>query len=164
MHKIALLGAGLIGRFYTMSLLGYRGRDEIVVICAVGPGEAERFAKEFGIARWTSDMAEAIRDPEVDTVIIGLPNFLHKQAVLMAVEAGKSVFCTKPLATNAQDALEMLNAVEKAGVFHGYLEDLVYTPKTLKALDCYRKRCTRESSLGAFPRNTCWPAQRLVLE
>ena len=135
MHKIALLGAGLIGRFYTMSLLGYRGRDEIVVICAVGPGEAERFAKEFGIARWTSDMAEAIRDPEVDTVIIGLPNFLHKQAVLMAVEAGKSVLCTKPLATNAQDALEMLNAVEKAGVFHGYLEDLVYTPKTLKALD-----------------------------
>jgi predicted dehydrogenase len=139
MHKIALLGAGLIGRFYTMSLLGYRGRDEIVVVCAVGSGEAERFAKEFGIPRWTSDMSQAIRDPEVDTVIIGLPNFLHKQAVLMAVEAGKSVLCTKPLATNAQDALEMLNAAEKTGVFHGYLEDLVYTPKTLKALDATSK-------------------------
>lgn len=139
MHKIALLGTGLIGRFYTMSLLGYRGRDEIVVVCAVGPGEAERFAKEFGIPRWTSNMSEAIRDPEVDTVIIGLPNFLHKQAVLMAIEAGKSVLCTKPLATNAQDALEMLNAAEKAGVFHGYLEDLVYTPKTLKALDATSK-------------------------
>jgi predicted dehydrogenase len=46
--------------------------------------------------------------------------------------------CTKPLATNGPDALEMLDAVEKAGVFHGYLEDLVYTPKTLKALDAAR--------------------------
>ena len=134
MHKIALLGAGLIGRFYTTSLLGYRGRDEIVVICAIVPGEAEKFAKEFGIPRWTMDMAEAIHDPEVDTVIVGLPNFLHKQAVLMAAAAGKSVLCTKPLATNAADAWEMLQAVENAGVFHGYLEDLVYTPKTLKAM------------------------------
>ena len=139
MHKIALLGTGLIGRFYTMSLLGYRGRDEIVVVCAIGPGEAERFAKEFGIPRWTTDMADAIRDPEVDTVIVGLPNFLHKKAVLLAAEAGKNVLCTKPLATNATDALEMLEAVEKAGVFHGYLEDLVYTPKTLKALDAANK-------------------------
>lgn len=134
MHKIALLGAGLIGRFYTTSLLGYRGRDEIVVVCAIAPGEAERFAKEFGIPRWTMDMSEAIHDPEVDTVIVGLPNFLHKQAILLAAAAGKSVLCTKPLATNPGDAWEMLQAVEKAGVFHGYLEDLVYTPKTLKAM------------------------------
>lgn len=139
MHKIALLGAGLIGRFYTMSLLGYRGRDEIAVVCAVGPGEAQNFAKEFNIPRWTMDMTEAIRDPQVDTVIIGVPNFLHKKAVLLAAEAGKNVLCTKPLATNGQDALEMLEAVEKAGVFHGYLEDLVYTPKTLKALEAVRK-------------------------
>lgn len=139
MHKIALLGAGLIGRFYTMSLLGYRGRDEIAVVCAVGPDEAQNFAKEFNIPRWTMDMTEAIRDPQVDTVIIGVPNFLHKKAVLLAAEAGKNVLCTKPLATNGQDALEMLEAVEKAGVFHGYLEDLVYTPKTLKALEAVRK-------------------------
>lgn len=84
-------------------------------------------------------MAEAIRDPEVDTVVIGLPNYLHKQAALLAAEAGKAVLCTKPLATSADEALEMLEAVERAGVFHGYLEDLVYTPKTLKALESARK-------------------------
>jgi len=53
---------------------------------------------------------------------------------LLAAEAGKAVLCTKPLAISGPEALEMLEAVEKAGVFHGYLEDLVYTPKTLKAL------------------------------
>jgi len=139
MHKIALLGTGLIGRFYTMSLLNFRGKDEIKVVCAVDETAAKKFADEFGIPRWTDDMATAIQDSEVDTVIIGIPNYLHKKAALLAAEAGKAVLCTKPLATNASDALEMLEAVEKAGVFHGYLEDLVYTPKTLKALDAAQK-------------------------
>ncbi len=139
MHKIAMLGAGLIGRFYTMSLLNYRGKDEIKVICSIDPTEASNFAQEFNIPRWTTDLAEAIRDPEVDTVVIGLPNFVHKKAALLAAEAGKAVLCTKPLAMNGAEALEMLEAVEKAGVFHGYLEDLVYTPKTLKALAAAQK-------------------------
>lgn len=134
MHKIAMLGTGLIGRFYTMSLLGFRGKDQIVTVLGRRPEATEAFAKEFRIPRWTTDMAEAIQDPEVDTVIVGLPNHLHRQAVLMAAEAGKAILCTKPLAMNGPEALEMLQAVEKAGVFHGYLEDLVYTPKTLKAL------------------------------
>jgi predicted dehydrogenase len=138
-HKIALLGAGFIARFYMMSLLGYRGRDEVKCVCGGRADEVSEFAKHFGVPRATTDMAEAIRDPEVDTVIVGLPNHLHKKAVLLAAEAGKAVLCTKPLATNGPEALEMLEAVEKAGVFHGYLEDLVYTPKTLKALDAARK-------------------------
>lgn len=139
MHKIAMLGAGLIGRFYTISLQKFRGKDEIKVICAGHIETASKFAQEFGIPHFTADMAEAINDPEVDTVIVALPNYLHKKAVLMAAEAGKAVLCTKPLATTGAEALEMLEAVEKAGVFHGYLEDLVYTPKTLKALEMSRK-------------------------
>jgi len=47
--------------------------------------------------------------------------------------------CTKPLARTAEEAWDMLEMVEKAGVFHGYLEDLVYTPKTLKALEAVRQ-------------------------
>jgi predicted dehydrogenase len=139
MHKIAMLGTGLIGRFYTMSLLNFRGKDEIKVVCAKTEETAKQFADEFDIPRWTDDIAAAVRDPEIDTVIIGIPNYLHKKAALLAAEAGKAVLCTKPLATNGPEALEMLEAVEKAGVFHGYLEDLVYTPKTLKALDAAKK-------------------------
>ena len=139
MHKIAMLGTGLIGRFYTMSLLNFRGKDEIKIVCSASKAEAKQFAQEFGIPRWTNDIAEAVQDPEIDTVIIGLPNYLHKQAVLLAAEAGKAILCTKPLGLNGAEALEMLRAVEKAGVFHGYLEDLVYTPKTIKALDSAHK-------------------------
>jgi predicted dehydrogenase len=139
MHKIAMLGTGLIGRFYTMSLQNFRGKDEVKTVCSGKLDNAQKFAEEFSIPRWTDDMAEAIRDPEIDTVIVGIPNYLHKQAVLLAAEAGKAVLCTKPLAISGPEAWEMLEAVEKAGVFHGYLEDLAYTPKTLKAVEAARR-------------------------
>jgi len=133
MHKITMLGTGLIGRFYTISLQKIPG-CQVSMVCSTKQDTAQPFAEEFGIQRWTTSIEEAINDPETDTVVIGLPNYLHKQAALLAAKAGKAVLCTKPLATNAKEAKEMLEAVEAAGVFHGYLEDLVYTPKTLKAL------------------------------
>jgi len=80
-------------------------------------------------------MSEAVNHLDIDTVVIGLPNFQHLQAVRLAAEAGKAVLITKPLGRNAEEAKEMLDLVEKHGVFHGYLEDLCYTPKTLKAVE-----------------------------
>jgi len=133
-HDITLLGAGLIGTFYTMTIEGRRGRDRIRTICAQTEAEAEGFARKWGIPKWTSDMKKAVEDPETDIVIVGLPNFLHKKAVSLAAKAGKAVLCTKPLARSSREALEILEIVDKAGVFAGYLEDLVYTPKTLKSI------------------------------
>jgi predicted dehydrogenase len=134
MRNITMLGTGLIGNFYTTTLQGQRSRDQIQVVCAATERDARAFAEKHGIPRWTTDMAQAINDPGTDLVVIGLPNYLHKQAVLLAVQAGKAVLCTKPLGRNAAEALEMLKAVEQAGVWSGYLEDLVYPPKTLKSI------------------------------
>jgi predicted dehydrogenase len=138
-HKISLLGTGLIGTFYTMALHGVqRGRDRVHTVCSLPKNAAQKFAHEWGIPKWTDSLEEAVRDLETDTVIIGIPNDLHQKAVLMAAQAGKNVLCTKPLGRTAGEAKIMLEAVEKAGVFAGYLEDLVYTPKTLKALKSVR--------------------------
>ncbi len=138
MHKITMLGSGLIGMFYTMTLHGQRSRDQVRVVYSRRAERAEQFAKDWHIPRWTNDMAAAIDDPETDVVVIGLPNNLHKEAVLLAAAAGKAVLCTKPLGRTAAEAKEMLEAVEAAGVFAGYLEDLVYTPKSLKAQESVR--------------------------
>jgi len=137
-HRIALLGAGLIGRFYTMTLHGQRGADRVHTVCGIDEDAVRAFAGEWGIPRWTTDMAEAVNDPETDTVVVGIPNDLHEKAVHLAAKAGKAVLCTKPLGRTAREARSMLEAVEKAGVFAGYLEDLCYTPKTLKSLGSVR--------------------------
>lgn len=131
--KIALLGTGLIGTFYTMSIHGMRSRDEITIVYSRTKERAAKFAKENNIPKWTTNLLEAVSLSEVDAVVVGLPNNLHKEAIFAATDAGKAVLCTKPLARNAEEAWEILQKVEEAGVFHGYLEDLVYTPKHLKA-------------------------------
>lgn len=134
MHTIAMLGTGLIGTFYTMTLHGQRRRDRVQMVYSRTEERARPFAEEWDIPRWTTDMTEAINDPQTDVVVIGLPNHLHQKAAILAAEAGKAVLCTKPLGRTATEAKAMLDAVEQAGVFGGYLEDLVYTPKTLKSI------------------------------
>ncbi len=141
--RICMLGSGLIGMFYTMSLQGKRSRDQVTVVYSRTQNSAEKFASQWNIPDATTDMDAAIQRDDVDVVIVALPNHLHKQAVLAAVSAGKPVLCTKPLGRTAEEACEMLEAVESAGVFAGYLEDLVYTPKTLKAL-----RSVRHGAIG----------------
>ena len=137
--RIGLLGSGLIGMFYTMALHGNRGRDQVTVVYSRTQESADKFAKIWNLPHATTDMQFAIEHDEVDVVIVALPNNLHKDAVLAAAKAGKPVLCTKPLGRTAEEALEMLQAVESAGVFAGYLEDLVYTPKTLKALQSVKR-------------------------
>lgn len=138
MHKITMLGTGLIGLFYTMVLHGQRSRDQVGVVYSRTAERAKKFAQDWGIPKWTADLVEAINDPNTDVVVIGLPNNQHEEAVRLAAKAGKAVLCTKPLGRNAAEAKRMLDVVEAAGVFHGYLEDLVYPPKTLKALKSVR--------------------------
>lgn len=135
MRKMAILGSGFISDFYASSLLGQRSKDKIVIAASRNEKNTARFAAKYGIAHHTTDLNEAINHPEVELVVIGLPNFLHLETVLACAKAGKGVLCTKPLGRNAEESLKMLEAVEQAGVFHGYMEDLVYTPKTLRTID-----------------------------
>lgn len=136
--KICMLGSGLIANFYAMALRGHRGRDSIAIVYSRTQESADAFAHKWSVGDSTTDLETAINHPEVDAVVIGLPNHLHESAVMAAVAAGKPVLCTKPLGRNAEEALRMMQAVEHAGVFSAYLEDLVYTPKTLKALQSVR--------------------------
>ena len=132
-HSITMLGTGLIGDFYTNTLHGQRGSDRVAssTRAVEERGALRRAVGRPGVGRPTSG---AVEHPETDVVVMALPNHLHEEAVASAAAAGKAVLCTKPLGRNAAEARRMLDAVERAGVFGGYLEDLCYTPKTLKAI------------------------------
>jgi predicted dehydrogenase len=133
-HKVTMLGTGLIALFYTQTLHGKRNRDRVEVVYSRSPERSEEFARQFDVPRASADLEEAIADHETDTVVIGLPNHMHEEAVELCARHGKAVLCTKPLARNGEEAKRILDTVERAGIFAGYLEDLVYTPKTLKAV------------------------------
>jgi predicted dehydrogenase len=133
MKRIAMLGSGFIGRFYADSMQGQRSKDKILSIYARREESAKKFAADYHCEHWTTEMEEAIAHPSVDVVCVALPNNLHEAAVLLCCKHKKAVISTKPLGRNSDEAKRMLQAVETAGIFNGYLEDLVYTPKFLKA-------------------------------
>ena len=141
--RIAMLGAGFIGRFYADALQGYRSKDKVVSIYARREESATKFAADYGCAHWTTDMEAAISHPDVDVVCIALPNNIHEIAVMLCCKHKKAVMTTKPLGRNSAEAKRMLIAVEEAGIFNGYLEDLVYTPKFIKA-----NQSVQEGALG----------------
>ncbi len=137
-YRMTMLGTGLIGTFYTQTVQQGRGRDEVRNVFSRSEKRAKEFAAQWNIPKHTTDLAEAINDPETDVVVIGLPNDRHVEAVDLSVKAGKPVLCTKPLGRNAAEAKQMLDRVEQAGIPHGYLEDLAYPSKTLRSLQSIR--------------------------
>ena len=85
------------------------------------------------------------------------------EAVRAAARPARASCAPSRSARTAAEAREMLEVVEKAGVFHGYLEDLVYTPKTLKALAVGARRRDRPRAVDALARGAPRAPQRLVL-
>ena len=132
--KIAILGSGFIARFYADALVGQRRKDEITTVYSRTLSNAKKFAEDYKVPDFTDNLIECVSRKDVDTVVIALSNDMHLEAVLACAEAGKHVLCTKPLGRNAKEAFAMLQAVEKASVMGGYLEDLVYSPKALKSI------------------------------
>lgn len=125
-----MLGTGFIGEFHTLAL---RYVDDARVIAHADASDDRRaaYAKRFGSRPY--DSIEALcADPDVDLVVVSLPNHLHREAVLTAAAAGKGIACTKPLGRNAEEAADMLRAVADAGVFHAYLENVVFNPDLLR--------------------------------
>ena len=130
---VGMLGSGFIGEFHTLGLR-YVPDARVTANCDVDPARREAFAARFG-SRPYATAEEVCADPDVDLVVVSLPNHVHRQAVLTAAAAGKAVACTKPLGRNAAEAADMVRAVADAGVFAAYLENVVFNPDILRVRD-----------------------------
>ena len=130
---VGMLGSGFIGEFHALGLRYVPGA-RVVANFGAGPERREAFAARFGSRPF--DSIEALcTDPEVDLVVVSLPNQLHREAVLAAVAAGKAVACTKPLGRTAAEAADMLRAVTDAGLFNAYLENVVFNVDMMRMHD-----------------------------
>lgn len=130
--RIGLLGSGFVSNFYMEGLKDLSGW-EIPVVASPNSEHARQFAEKWGIPESTTDLESVIRRSDIDLIVLGVPNFAHRDLAIQCAKAGKHVVCTKPLARNAAEAREMLEAVRAAGVLHGYAETEVFSPAVVKA-------------------------------
>jgi predicted dehydrogenase len=113
--RIGILGAARIAPQALVRPARLVPGVEVAAVAARDEARARRFASKHGIARVHPDYAALLDDPEIDAVYNPLPNGLHCEWTLRALDAGKHVLCEKPIASNADEAERMAEASDKTG-------------------------------------------------
>lgn len=130
------VGVGLVGSQFVSSIhfeaLSHVARADVLAVASPTTEHVRRFAQERGIPHWFTDYQQILEMPEVELVVLGLPNDLHRQAVERAAAAGKHVVLEKPMALSLADCDAMIAACRTAGVKLMYAEELCFAPKYVR--------------------------------
>ncbi len=111
--NIGIVGLGVITKFYFEALKKSESL-ELRAVCDIDVEKTVQKAAEYNVLAYTS-LDKMLLNPNIDAVIVTLPNHLHAPVSLDAMEAGKHVMCEKPLATKLEDAEKLVEASKRLG-------------------------------------------------
>ncbi|MEM9036129.1 MAG: Gfo/Idh/MocA family oxidoreductase [Actinomycetota bacterium] len=147
---IAVIGFGWMGQAHSRSYLRIptlfpdRPADPRLVVCVDSvAARGEEAVDSFGFASWTDDAHAAIARDDVDAVIVCTPNMLHEELCVAAAEAGKHVFCEKPVGGTPEQTARIERAARTAGVITGVGYNYRWAPMVL-----YAKELIDSGALG----------------
>lgn len=129
----AIVGLGWWGK--KMTTLVNAGGAEMHFVRGVDPNpEAHAFADDMGL-HFSSDLSDALSDPDVEAVVLATPHSLHQSQIAQAVAAGKHVFCEKPLAMTRKDAETSVALCHEAGLVLGMGHERRFEPPIAEILE-----------------------------
>ena len=113
--RVGIIGSGGIAR--GVHIPNYQKLEDVeVVACSdVVEASAKSCAEQFGINQWFTDYNEMLEEVKLDIVSVCTPNYLHKDPTIAALRKGVHVMCEKPIAMNAQEGREMVEAAKQSG-------------------------------------------------
>ncbi len=119
--NICMVGYGMMGVWHSEALRLPQAGGDVVLHTAVGRREemVRDFAARFGYRRWTTSLAEALADPEIDAVILATPSERHEEQALACFAAGKPVLIEIPIGMSLASAERVVAAGKKSGVVWG---------------------------------------------
>jgi myo-inositol 2-dehydrogenase / D-chiro-inositol 1-dehydrogenase len=106
--RLAVVGSGRIAGVHARALARV-ARGRLVACTDAVPEVAERFAAEHGLAVYPT-FADVLADADIDAVLVATPNALHADQTIAALDAGKHVFCQKPISLTTDDAERVVAA------------------------------------------------------
>ncbi len=128
-RRVALVGAGVIGTHHGLVLSQLADRLELVAVVDVAADRAEKLAAERGGRPFTS-LAEALREEDVDIVVVCVPTGLHGEVAIEALDAGKHVIVEKPAETTVPKVDQIVKAQQKAGTVVTVISQHRFDPAT----------------------------------
>jgi predicted dehydrogenase len=131
--KVGIIGSQFQGDIHAASFQIMPEEAEVVAVCSPTPGHAAELARKYGIPRVFLDYKEMLREKDIEMVTIAAPNALHCAMTVDIARAGKHVVCEKPLSMTLDEADEMIDVCRREGVLLLYAEELLFTPKYVKA-------------------------------
>jgi predicted dehydrogenase len=108
--KVGIIGTGLIARDHALAISMLPGSVSLIAVADVAPARLQDFSASFLVPRRYQDAVDLIADPEVDLVTITTPPSAHEAIAVAALDAGKYVFCEKPLAPSLASAGRIVDA------------------------------------------------------
>ena len=137
MTNVAMIGLGFGAEFIPI----YQAHPDATVhaICRRDEAELHRVGDQFGIDRRYTDYDDVLADPDVDFVHINTPIPDHAWMSLAALDAGKHVMCTVPMATTIDDCRKITEKVEETGLKYMMAETVVYSREFLFIKELYEK-------------------------
>lgn len=130
--KVALLGAGSIAHSHAEAFQSL-AEVEVPIVADINESRAKAFVEKHGIDKWTKDYKEILAMDDIDAVVLCLPNHLHAPIAIEAMKAGKHVLTEKPMATNAEEAQQMIDVRDETGKTLMVTMQLRHTPTTRTA-------------------------------
>src|SRR6201990_2116546 len=122
--NVGLVGYGFMGRTHSNAFLqaprffDLSYRPVLKAVCARNADRVKGFAENWGYQSIETDWRELIARKDIDVIDIASPNNTHAEIAIAAANAGKIVFCEKPLGRTAEEAKSMVDAVEKSSVLN----------------------------------------------
>lgn len=143
--RVLILGAAFSADLHSDGYARLRDKAEIVGIADKDQDRIKALAERYGFTGYKAydDFKVAIEDCDCDLVDICLPNFLHYEPALLAIEKGRDIISEKPLATTVEHAQAMVDAAKKKGTHIYYAEDWLFAPAINRALELIK-----EGSIG----------------
>jgi myo-inositol 2-dehydrogenase/D-chiro-inositol 1-dehydrogenase len=114
--KIGIIGAGRIGKVHTETIVQSIPNAEVVSIVDTNLSVAEKLAKKFRINNYSADYKDIINNSEIDAVVICSPTNTHSKYIIDASQAGKHIFCEKPIDLDLDTIQNALNIVDENNV------------------------------------------------
>ncbi|MGE5701569.1 MAG: Gfo/Idh/MocA family protein [Clostridia bacterium] len=115
--RVGIIGLGGVGGRLFRSFLAH-SETTVTAVCDTDAGRARQAAEEAGGIPWFTDYKQLLGVEQLDLVYIAVPPVYHHQVALDVIRAGKHIFCEKPLANSLEQARDMLEAAEQAGIVH----------------------------------------------